>query len=308
MPPLLSHTPEGQRLYCWKIGPSEYLANPECGARLMSWTIHMAGNTPRQVIYWPESTHWKHPEKIRGGNPILFPFVARSYLDGIEGMWQPKHGAPLPMPRHGFARAGHFKLIEITENGFCAELVPKQEDQHSYPFDYRFQVHYTFEELGLKVMLSLENLGSSAIPWCAGHHFYFTLPWHPALSRKHYTLFIPAKKSFYHATDGSLIPGDKPKQEESFADPKLLDRIHTKLTQAKLRFGPKNAEELVSMQIGEDPIPSPWTSVTTWTEAEDSPFYCVEPWMGPPNATGHQQGLHWVAPGQKESFIICVFL
>ena len=42
----------------------------------------------------------------------------------------------------------------------------------------------------------------------------------------------------------------------------------------------------------------------TWTLAADSPYFCVEPWMGPPNAAEHKVGLHFVAPGATEKFTV----
>jgi galactose mutarotase-like enzyme len=44
----------------------------------------------------------------------------------------------------------------------------------------------------------------------------------------------------------------------------------------------------------------------TWTQADDSPFYCVEPWMGPANAPEHRKGLHLVPPGGRDTFTVSV--
>ncbi|HEV3105187.1 MAG TPA: aldose epimerase, partial [Trinickia sp.] len=45
----------------------------------------------------------------------------------------------------------------------------------------------------------------------------------------------------------------------------------------------------------------PWYAVTTWTEADVSDFYCVEPWLGLPDAIHNGFGLRWLAPGQSET-------
>ena len=45
---------------------------------------------------------------------------------------------------------------------------------------------------------------------------------------------------------------------------------------------------------------APWYAVTTWTERETSDFYCVEPWLGLPNAIHHGHGLRWVPAGAAE--------
>jgi galactose mutarotase-like enzyme len=45
---------------------------------------------------------------------------------------------------------------------------------------------------------------------------------------------------------------------------------------------------------------APWYAVTTWTQAPESDFYCIEPWLGLPNAIHHGEGLRWLVPGAKE--------
>jgi galactose mutarotase-like enzyme len=45
----------------------------------------------------------------------------------------------------------------------------------------------------------------------------------------------------------------------------------------------------------------PWYAVTSWTLAPDADFYCVEPWLGLPDAIHSGLGLRWLAPGQSET-------
>ena len=60
------------------------------------------------------------------------------------------------------------------------------------------------------------------------------------------------------------------------------------------------------MKVGAEKTPAPHTTVVTWTFSETVPYYCVEPWMGPPNAPEHRVGLHHVAPGETQSFVVDV--
>ncbi len=46
--------------------------------------------------------------------------------------------------------------------------------------------------------------------------------------------------------------------------------------------------------------PAPWYAVTTWTQAPESDFYCIEPWLGLPNAIHHGEGLRRLSPGATE--------
>jgi galactose mutarotase-like enzyme len=294
----------GQPIRQWRAGPSTYRAWPETGARLMDWTIALAGGRARTVVHWPEDADVAHPAKIRGGNPILFPFAARTFDKGELGFWRAADGVRRPMPMHGFARDGRFVLAEADERGFRAVLEPSPAAQAAYPFDYEFSVAYAFAELSFTIELRLENRGSTPLPWCAGHHFYFRLPWHDGLTRGDYALHIPAKKAFRHAADGHLEPEKNFLPETTFADPTIVDLIRCKLKSNVLTFGPKNGEENLRIRHGVEPVPAPWAAVVTWTENDASPFYCVEPWMGPPNAPEHKNGLHLVAPGASETFFV----
>ena len=53
---------------------------------------------------------------------------------------------------------------------------------------------------------------------------------------------------------------------------------------------------------------STWNAFVVWTEAPDSIFYCVEPWMGPPNSPEHKKGLHSVGGGDSATFGVEVAL
>mgnify|MGYP006284878237 CR=1 FL=1 len=302
---------QGQTLRKWTIGHATYLACPERGARLMNWNVQMADGSVRDVIHWPEDPDYTRFEKIRGGNPILFPFCGRSFDNGDLGRWKDPSGRRLPMPMHGIARQGTFELVDASASGFTAKLLIDTDEQFApYPFHYDFLVTYHFEELALTVDLTLRNRDSQRLPWSAGHHFYFSLPWHDEASRAGYRIDIPAKKAFRHAPDGSLEAVKKFTPETRFDDPELGDRIHCRLKKNEVVFGPLNGEEDITLSInpGADTPVGPWTSIVTWTENESSPFYCVEPWMSPPNSPANDTGVHYVEPGASETFSVRVRL
>ncbi|MGB0415308.1 MAG: aldose epimerase [Coraliomargarita sp.] len=301
---------KGTTLHRWTCGPSSFLARPELGARLMNWSIQMSDGSVRDVIHWPEDADFGNFASVRGGNPILFPFSARSYNAGKLGEWKDQNGVVRPMPQHGFARNGEFRLTDTGPYGFTAELVPDGAAMEAYPFDYRFSLRYEFSDLALRVYMTLENHGDAPILWSAGHHFYFTLPWHEGLSRDDYTYDIPAKKCFTHAPDGSLRPVEKGWDNDlSFGNPANSDRIYTKLKGDQATFGPRSGEEKIGIRIlDSSDTYSAWNAFVIWTENNDSPFYCVEPWMSPPNAPEHGNGLHAVSAGSSATFGVEVSL
>lgn len=297
----------GQTLTRWRVGNSTFLALPEKGARLMNWNITLGDGTVRDVLYWPESADFGDVAKVRGGNPILFPFCGRSFDDGQIFFWRGPDGIRRPMPMHGIARQGNFKVTAVDPKGFVAQFIPGPEAQEAYPFDYEFTVTYRFEPFGLMCELALKNLGPTPLPWSAGHHFYFTLPWTEGAQRSDYLIRIPATKRFRQdQATGNLVTGPIVPTDDSLANPALIDTLHTGLRSSEVVFGEKGRPGDVILKLGTDKTPPPDATFVTWTLADDSPYYCVEPWMGPPNAAGHKAGLHVVNPGDTGKFVVSI--
>ncbi|MBC8008753.1 MAG: aldose epimerase, partial [Burkholderiales bacterium] len=114
----------GETLHRWRVGRSTFLASPERGARLMNWSLDLADGNVRDVIHWPELATLDGFSSVRGGNPILFPFNARSFDRGDIHFWRDADGTRRPMPMHGFARQGRFQLVRADASGFAAALQP----------------------------------------------------------------------------------------------------------------------------------------------------------------------------------------
>ncbi len=296
----------GQTLTRWRAGASTFVALPERGARLMYWNIAMGDGSVRDVILWPELKSLDGFHKARGGNPILFPFCARSYDRGELGFWRDAKGVRRPMPTHGVARQGDFRATRVDAGGFEAVFHPGDEARECYPFAYEFRVEYRFAALGLTCTLSLENLGDEPLPWSAGHHFYFAVPWGEGARRADYSLRIPAGQRLRQDASGQLVAGPALGQVEPMDNPALIDTFHTGLRGPEAVFGERGHPGDVVVTLGSDGAPAAGSAFVTWTQSEDSPFYCVEPWMGPANAPEHKVGLHVVPPGGSERFSVSV--
>jgi galactose mutarotase-like enzyme len=296
----------GQTLIRWRVGGSTFLALPERGARLMNWNIEMGDGSVRDVIHWPEINSLAEFHKARGGNPILFPFCARSFDRGDVGFWRDAQDVRRPMPNHGLARQGEFGATRVDDGGFECVFLPGPEAVASYPFQYEFRVAYRFSAFGLTCKLTLENLGETPLPWSGGHHFYFALPWSEGSSRADYLIRIPAKTRLRQDAAGHLVDGPALGPFERMSNPDLIDLIHTDLTRPEAIFGEEGQPGDVAIRHGDDPLPAAGATFVTWTEGPESPFYCVEPWMGPPNAQEHKKGLHLVPPGGVETFTVSV--
>lgn len=297
---------QGQTLTRWRVGNSTYLALPEKGARLMNWNLTLGDGSVRDVLYWPENADFADIAKVRGGNPILFPFNGRCFDKGEIFFWRAADGVKRAIPIHGIARQGDFKVTRLDSRGFAAQFVPGAEARAAYPFDYEFTVTYRFDAFGLSCEYALANNGPVPLPWSAGHHFYFTLPWTEGTARSDYSIRIPAKKRLKQDATGNLVAGPQLEPEENLANKALIDTFHTGLRNHEVVFGEKGRTGEVIVRLGADKVPPPDATIVTWTLADDSPFYCVEPWMGPANAPEHKVGLQLVAPGDTQRFVVSV--
>jgi galactose mutarotase-like enzyme len=297
---------KGQLLSRWRVGNSTFLALPEKGARLLNWNITLADGSVRDVLYWPEDADFTNIAKVRGGNPILFPFSGRCFDQGEIFFWRAADGVRRPIPIHGIARQGSYHVAHIDARGFTATFIPDAEAQTSYPFKYEFVVKYRFDPVGLSCELSLTNHGTEPLPWSAGHHFYFTVPWQEGTARSDHLIRIPATKRLRQDSTGHLVPGPALQVEENLANPELNDTFHTALRSNEVVFGEKGRPGDVVVKLGVESVPPPDATFVTWSLAPDSPFYCVEPWMGPANAPENKVGLHWVPPGETGKFVVSV--
>jgi galactose mutarotase-like enzyme len=241
---------------------------------------------------------------VRGGNPILFPFNGRTYDQGEIHQWRAEDGVRRPMPMHGLARQGKFRTIRLDEGGFSAQFVPDEAAKAAYPYDYEFVVSYRFDPRGLFVELQLTNLGSKPMPWSAGHHFYFTLPWSPGRYRQDYLLETTATKFHQRDERGGLVPFTKVGPRETLANPNLVDLIHTGLRREVFAVTEVPTGNRLHFRSGMANSPAHDLAIVTWTADDKAPYYCIEPWMGPPNAPETKVGLHSVAPGQTQKFYV----
>lgn len=292
-------------LYRVEAGASTYLLSSK-GGQLLNWYLSLADGSTRDVIYMPPNTDIASADfrLLRGGMPVLFPFAGSSFIDGKPGFWKSPDGGVLPMRQHGYAIGGNFDVSPVGDASLKAFFRPSEECKQAYPFDYEFSATYRFGELSFTCELMLANRGAQPIPWGAGLHPYFMLPWHSGASRKGYRLLCDAKKAYHILEDGSFTPADP--AQNCFDDADMQNRIHTKMKSGIVKFGPKNGEEDITLKIGLDGQPSVAATLVTWAESPDAPYYCVEPWMNMPNCASNP--VHFVDPGKSKSFVVEISL
>lgn len=284
---------QNQPAFQLKNSSGTVLVCPEHGARLLQWT-----RDGREIITWPSNADWSRILKVRGGNPVLFPFIARHFVDGKNELWRDGNGTVRPMPQHGFARDAKFSVIEgENENTIRMRLVDSEETRACYPFAFQFDVVVSLLPLSrLEIRFETTNTGHEELPYYAGHHFYFALPHQ---ERADWTLHLPCAAWGRQSSDGSIVHEQATQELLRLDDPALIDRFQIHPIGAKaLLLNTRTGQHLVFRL--DPPGSIPWYAVTTWTESANSDFYCIEPWLGLPNAIHHGEGLRRLMPGETE--------
>jgi len=275
---------------------NKVLVSAERGARVLQW--NRAG---REIIPWPANADWSRYRKIRGGNPVLFPFPARHYVDGVNELWRDAQGIVRPMPQHGFAMEAPFAVVEgQPDQVLRMRLTDSEQTRASYPFHFQFDVVVALlPGSRLEVTFVTTNTGDQPLPYYAGHHFYFAIP-HD--QRAEWILELPCEDWGTRGDNGSVVHQKATTDSFALSDPAAIDRfqIHPKSSLLTLRHGPTGQRLLFDLST-HSPQQAPWYVVTTWTEKPESDFYCIEPWLGIANAIHHGEGLRWLAPGQTET-------
>lgn len=282
---------QGQEVIELTNASARALFAPEAGGRLLTWEVD---GVP--VIPWPTDADWSKPASVRGGNPLLFPFIARHFVNGQVGYWKNAVGQTFSLPQHGFARNSPFEIVEVIGTQIRMRLAGTPETVAGFPFSYQFDVVYELIENKLKVTFETSNPGKEPFPYYAGHHFYFHIP---AAQRADWEVELPCQEWGYQNEDGSIRTEPAVNPVLQLENWEIVDRfsIEPTVDTLELRRKSTGASVKIHLNVGGE---IPWYAVTTWTQKPESDFFCVEPWLGLPNAIHHGMGLRYVGPGEKE--------
>ena len=196
-------------------GDGKVLISADHGARILRWE-----NAGREIITWPDDADWTHVLKIRGGNPVLFPFVARHFVDGKNELWKDAEGNVRRMPQHGFCRDAKFTVIDDEPDTLRMRLTDWEETRAFYPFNFQFDVVVKLSaEAKLEIRFETTNTGSHPLPYYAGHHFYFAIPHR---ERADWNLHLPCTAWGRQAADGAIVREPALQDDVNLAIPRPL--------------------------------------------------------------------------------------
>ena len=178
-------------------------------------------------------------------------------------------------------------------------LTPTPITRAMYPYEFIFDVVYRLEGNSLEATFETTNMGSGALPYYAGHHFYFSIP---RDERSNWDIILPCARWGAQNKDGSVAFQAANATRFRLDNETLIDRFHLDFSDSRVQLKHRHSQREITVELcGGDSVP--WYDVTTWTATPESDFFCVEPWLGLPDAIHNGHGLRWLQSGQSEKAV-----
>ena len=260
---------------------------------------------PRELLFLHD-WFWDHSNQhIPGGWPFLFPVCARIERDGKKGDYL-YDGRVYNLPSHGFGPKKEWDVVEHANDSVTLQLKEDEETLKEYPFQFTVTLKYRVEPSRLVCEQTYHNTGGMPMPYYAGFHPYFLTP-SPEVGKEETMLdYSPKRRFVYNDRLTDLV---NTREVPDLPTAVTNEDINENLTQVG-----KDKETRLILPDGltihmaaegvEDPDLFPYVQLYTMPE---KPFFCIEPWMGYPNAINAVKGARWLEPGRAEHGLLCLW-
>jgi galactose mutarotase-like enzyme len=292
----------------WTIASKDRTAQasflPDRGGMGVSFKIIDQGAS-RELLY-VQSALWELSSvDACGGWPFLFPICGRlKHDDQLEHYLH--DGEVYRMPIHGFGPRASWTASSESDDELQLSLTDNDDTYACYPFRFRVALDYQVGSKQLSCRQEIENRGDHPMPYYAGFHPYFMTP--PASGGKEDVQvdLEPVERLLYNEDLTQVIGHTDPTEfPASVTDPELNEQLHRvdPAQGARIIYPDGLTLHMEAKGVGKDGDQFPYVQLYT---KENKPFFCVEPWMGVPNALNSGEGVRWLQPGQRGAAVITV--
>lgn len=274
---------------------------PELGGVVSS--LQLPGVDGERELLHQHDFFWQcDNDDLAGGMPFLFPVCARLSRNNQDGVYS-YQGQHYKLPIHGFSWQLPWDVVEHGDDFIVMQLESNASTLKQYPFDFCIQLRYEIRNGQLFCYQSYENRSGEAMPYYAGFHPYFS-----AASKDNIEIdYEPIERWQYNSALTDLV-GRKANFSlpTKLANPDLNEQL-TKVGENKtVNMIYENSDILqVEAQGLEDHDLFPFIQLYTIV---DKNFFCIEPWMGYPNAMNAVKGVRWLQPNQQEHGLLRIEL
>ncbi|MCX7847651.1 MAG: aldose epimerase [bacterium] len=271
---------------------------PQLGGIVSSWQVEVAGQR-RELLFRHEWFWDTATARVRGGIPFLFPICGRLERDGEQGTYLWNH-TRYKLPIHGFALRMPWQVVEEGAQDTLTLALSDTEDTRAvYPFEFRVRLTWHIGPDRLVCTQVYENTGGEPLPYYAGFHPYFLTPETTEKKAHVYVRYTAQAKLAYNERYTDIIgSAPAPRCPISVCAGEINETLLAVPdgSAAQLLF-PDGSVIEVSAHGLDSPHMFPYLQCYTMAE---KPFFCIEPWMGFPNAMNTMYGVRWLAPRRCE--------
>ncbi|NRA43900.1 MAG: hypothetical protein HRU09_02975 [Oligoflexales bacterium] len=268
----------------------------------------LAGPLENQnILWWQAQNEVKTGQWLHGGIPLLFPFAG--------WVWDDEHnmgsyrigGERFVMPIHGFSYSYQWNVLSASESKICLGLEETDESLGMFPFKFILKQEWELRDQELHCHIEVKNRGylgqgeTQKMPLSLGLHPYFsaaTLPMEQVILESQARSFCP------------VSPEGKAEPEQIVMEPISWDLSQALHHNGILcNFPPGEARSSLAskhIKLSIDGVGSvPTSCMVTWSDRRGE-FFCLEPWMGKPDALNANYGLQWLDRGESLIWSTCM--
>ncbi len=221
-----------------------------------------------------------NPDFWRSQAPILFPIVGalrdnKATIGSLE----------MEIPKHGLAKLNEFTLESVKDDEVTLELKANDDTKKAYPFEFSFKIKIALIENGLVTSYIVKNLDDKEMPFFVGAHPGFNVPFEAGYKFEDYSLCFAEKENLSSPviiTETSIYDYTKKKLEYSETDCVALDNelfsndvfVFENLKKNEISIKNNKTQKAIQMNFEEFPM------IGIWKPYNESPFVCLEPWVG----------------------------
>jgi galactose mutarotase-like enzyme len=285
------------------IGQARATILPERGGLLTQLALEGPGGETQELVWLPPDFKLTESGWPGGGVPVLFPFAGRVFDEGQPLRYRLDETAYM-MPLHGFAYALPWELVAGGTNRAALRLQSSDKTRELFPFEFELTAGYELTPRSLRIDLLVRHGGplgpeitpQGAMPVAMGFHPYFRMPLLGDGELGRVRLELDASEMIQVTPAGAagkaqpLPAGPLSLENELYAN---LILGGFKKPEARL-VDPEAGLAVTVRWQG----PELLKYVVLWTRPGEG-FYCLEPWMGLPDAVSTGAGCHWLPPGQE---------
>lgn len=231
----------------------------------------------REIIWYGDAAHWS------GHAPVLFPFVSalkdgRIKFGGSEYTMSAKHG---------FARKSEFDLLEADDSKAIFRLAANEATLAQYPYRFDLYVAHELDCTGYRTTYTVKNTDNKDIQFCLGGHPGFCVD---GTIEDYKLVFETAEDSSLYYTDKASLFSESYKAERRIEGREFDLRyedfdadalIATDLKSRRVKLIRKDNGRGLEFDYTGFPVLVLWSP-----PKKQSPFICLEPWVGLPGTPG----------------------